>query len=157
MSPFVRTYQLPQHGTHGVQQSLGVEEARELFAMPSATCSSEEEEQYELREMAPVTIEMSAEPMVSREEMSLLRAPPPIPVSEPMIKQKIVHRVALPNRPSTSCTFGKMLNETHECIGLVSSTKNLGNIDTRIPITPGTMKNGSFIVRKVVYGLCRYY
>ena len=123
---------------------------------------AEEEEQHELEEMQPVTassIEADvSEPLITKEDAILVRGPPD---PEPLIKQKIVHGVAMPNRPATACTFGKLLKETHECRGLVSSTKDLGNIDSKVPITPGvgrpSMKGGTFHVRKIVYGLNRYY
>ena len=127
-----------------------------------------EEEQHELEEMQPVITSSSNvhEPLITKEEATHVFMPqgvrgPPVPDSEPLIKQKIVHGVAMPNRPATACTFGKLLKETHECRGLVSSTKDLGNIDSKVPITPGvgrpSMKGGTFHVRKIVYGLNRYY
>lgn len=125
-----------------------------------------EEEQHELEERQPVITSSSNvnEPLITKEEATHVFMPqgmrgPPVPDSEPLIKQKIVHGVAMPNRPATACTFGKLLKETQECMGLVSSAKNLGNIDTKVPMTPGqpSLNCGTFHVRKVVYGLNRYY
>ena len=120
----------------------------------------EEEEQHELEERLPVTtssVEADvSEPLIVREDAILVRGPPPISDSEPLIKKKIVHGVAMPNRPATACTFGKLMKETQDCNGQVEDTKNLGNVNTLVKMDPG--RGGShqtFKVRKVVYGLNR--
>ena len=126
-------------------------------------CTPAEEEDHELEEMQPVRICAEVnEPLIAKEDATPVFMPlgargPPVHDSEPLIKQKIVKGVASPNRPATACTFGKLLKETQECRGLVSSAKNLGNIDTNVPMTAGVgPSRRTFVVRKVVYGLNRY-
>ena len=62
----------------------------------------------------------------------------------------------MPHRPSTACSFGKIMKETHDCNGLVEDAKTLGNVETSVKMNPGRGGNyQTFRVRKVVYGLNR--
>ena len=108
---------------------------------------------HELQERQPIASTSSVaelqEPLIVKEEarpvfMPLGSRGPPATHSEPSINE---------------CSLGKLLRQTHDCHGVLSLVKDLGTVDTKVPMALGTgwqiRNSGTFIVKKIVFGLNR--